>query len=254
MSAISPIESPHTLITGAPGYGIVKSASAPRSKYHHMLQEIPDLDAQALDFICLECGTELSWWQWFESRNYNRGVLCDCGELIPPGGFKRRLPRHQQLAVEEPGYFDRRWYHATRTEDWAEIIQDAEDGELLVHAGSKLSALSRADDMSRTSLNSSRPMFLYSFRLTAPDRISTTVYDDMMDEWPTRLGEGTSLWECALENDGADGLNSGFSFSHLDDIIPGAPYYNRYELPGEISLIFHAGLIDLLTVEVTVLS
>lgn len=240
------------LIIGAPG--IDKSVSSRQSKYHHTLQEIPDLDAQALDFICLECGAELNWWQWFESRNYNRDTLCDCGEVIPPGGFKRRLPRHQQLAVQEPGYFSQRWYHATRTASWAETVQDAEDGQLVIHAGSKLAALSRADDMSRNSMNASRPMFLYSFTLTDPSLITTTVYDDMMDEWPTRLDEETPLWECALEDDGADGLDSGFSFNHLDEIIPGAPYYNRYELPGEISLILHAGLIDLRSVEIEVLS
>lgn len=251
MDTTSTLEAPHTLITGAPGVGVMDTAAVRRSQYYFTLQGISDLDAQALDLICVACRMPLDWWQWFQSRGYSRDTNCDCGEPVTRR-FGRKLPSHQRFAVESPGYFDRVWYHASHNRNWIEDVQGAEDGELLVHAGSKLAALSRADDLGRGHLFGDRkPIYLHSFLLSDPSAISTTIYDDLMDEWPVRLDDEDPMPLCPIEDE--EERSDSYSWQPLDYGVQGAPYYNRYEIPGEISLILHAGLINRDSVETVTL-
>lgn len=247
MDTTSALETPHTLITGAPGIGKMVAA-APRAHHHFALQGITNMDDQALDLICTACGGPLSWWQWFQSKSYSRESNCACGERIPRNRFKRGLPDHQRYAVASPGYFDGPWFHATRKENWADAVQSPQDGQLLVHAGSKLSALSRADDLVKEISIEHGPVYIHSFLLTDPSAISPTVYDDMGENWPVRIDEGHAMRICPFEDEeeAADSYNS---WQRLEAGYQGAPYYNRYEIPGEISLILHAGLIDLASVK-----
>lgn len=213
-----------------------------------MLEEIEDLNADALDAICSECSARLSWGQWINGNDYkllSQTQCHSCGEPIRFLESSWSLPTHQRDAVEVPGFFDRRWYHATMRSNWAETAKEAVDGRLIAHAGSRLSALSRADSFIQS--HRPGPISLYSFELTSTADFTTTIYDDMGEDWPERTDEQYAMRICHQE-DQDDDLPS--QWEHLAEGITGAPYYNRYEVPGQISILFHAKLIDLSTVEV----
>lgn len=211
-------------------------------KAHWILRGIEDLNGDALDAVCWSCETPLSWGQWLRGRNYNSHSEChNCGERIISEGFARDLPRHHVRELRRPDYFDRVWYHATKSENWVEDVQTAEEGRLLVHAGSLLSALSRADDLYRENSLHHPEIFLHSFRLKDPELVSPTIFDDMMDDWPVRTDYLESMRVCPVE--GIDSEIIG-EWQTIEAGYAAAPYYNRYELPGDISLILAASLID----------
>lgn len=211
-----------------------------------MADEIGDLSTDALDAVCSRCRASLSWGQWIGSNDYRQEACChSCGQRIFQS-HEWTMPGYQQQLVEAPGYFSRRWYHASKRENWAEVARDAAAGKLLVHAGSKLSALSRADLHFRD-LSNWRPVFLYSFEIRSTAEFSTTIYDDMGEDWPDRLGDGFDMRVChstAMDDDAPS------RWEPMGEGILGVPYYNRYEVPGEISILFSALLIDLDSVEV----
>lgn len=218
--------------------------------YRLMADEISDLNADALDAICSQCRTPLSWAEWINSNDYRKQTSChSCGKRIfSTGSYEWPMPVQQQDLAASPGYFSRRWYHATRRQNWAEVAREAAAGRLLVHAGSKLSALSRADLFLRERFNPNpRPIQLYSFELRSTAEFSTTIYDDMGEDWPDRLGDGFDMRIChstAMDEDEPS------CWEPMGEGVLGVPYYNRYEVPGEISILFSAPLIDLATVEV----
>lgn len=219
------------------------------SFYQLMAEEIEDLSANAFDALCSKCQAPLSWGQWINGNDYRKDTSChSCGQRIfSTGSYEWPMPAQQHQAVESPGYFNRRWYHATRRQNWAEVARDAAHGKLLVHAGSKLSALSRADLFLRErNVPTARPITLYSFELSSTDDFSTTIYDDMGDDWPDRLGDGFDMRICQST---ATNDEEPTQYSTMGDGVLGIPYYNRYEVPGEISILFSAPLIDLATVE-----
>lgn len=220
--------------------------------YRLMAEEIGDLNENAFDTLCSGCQTPLSWYQWINGNDYRKETAChSCGKRIySTGSYEWTMPVEQEKAVATPGYFNRRWYHATRRENWAEVVQEAADGKLLIHAGSKLAALSRADLHFRD--DSKRgPVFLYSFEFLSTSAFSITVYDDMGEDWPGRLGDHCDLRICRSTATDED-EPSRWGFMGKD--VLGIPYYNRYEVPGEISILFSAALIDLSTVKVVDLS
>ena len=211
---------------------------------HWILDEIPDLNADAMAAQCYKCAAKLSWGQWLNACDLKTRTGChSCGSLPFTNGSSTPLPRETWEQVQQPEYFDQIWYHASRKKDWAQQIRKAESGGLLVHAGSRLSALSRADDIF-TDTPSDEPIYLHSFRLRSSRSFSRIILDDMMDEWQVRLDYPCEMAVCELE-----GGNLPDAYGHLDGKTRGAAYYNRYELPGDISIIFHGKLVQLNTVE-----
>lgn len=218
--------------------------------YRLMAEEISDPNADALDAICSRCYAPMSWAQWINGNDFKRETSChSCGKrILSTGSYEWPMPVQQQDLAASPGYFNRRWYHATRRQNWAEVAREAAAGRLLVHAGSKLSALSRADLFLRERFNPNpQPIQLYSFELRSTAEFSTTIYDDMGEDWPERLGDGLSMRVCSTTSTDEDEPSR---WEPMGEGVLGIPYYNRYEVPGEISILFSAPLIDLDSVEV----
>lgn len=211
---------------------------------HWILDEVTDLNADALDAQCYKCSAKLSWGQWLNACDPKTRTNChSCGAMIFTDGFSTPLPRETWEQVQQPEYFDQVWYHASRKKNWAQDIRKAKGGELLVHAGSKLSALSRADDIF-TDTPAETPLYLHSFRLRSSRSFTRTVLEDMMEDWQITLGHPYDMGVCEI-----DGGGRAEGYSYLDQKKRGAAYYNRYELPGDISIIFHGKLVQLNTVE-----
>lgn len=229
-------------MTNTPRPELTRADMADRN--HWILDEVPDLNADALDAQCYKCAAKLSWGQWLNACDSKTRTGChSCGVMIFTDGFSAPLPRETWEQVQQPDYFDRIWYHASRKKDWAQQVRVAKNGQLLVHAGSKLSALSRADDIF-TDTPSDEPIYLHSFRLRSSRSFSRTVLDDMTEDWQITVGNPYDMDTCEIEGGGCTG-----GYKHLDERTRGAAYYNRYELPGDISIIFHGKLVQLNTVE-----
>jgi len=216
-------------------------------KNHWILREVSDFDGDALDAVCQHCKAELSWGQWLNSHDYYLKVKCHrCEGLLFPEMWGESVPRASFEAVQEPGYFDRTWYHASDRKHWAKEVRAALRGQLVIHAGSELSALSRADTLYEET-GKQVSIYLHSFRLRSTKSISRVVLDDACDTWQDELTDPRAMVICPVEGDDDDGETLSLSLS--PDGYRGAPYYNRYELPGDISLLVHAKLIQLNTVE-----
>lgn len=212
------------------------------------LQAIEDLDADALRAACPECGAALSWGQWLELEKLDRRTSChSCDSRFYGDGYTTSPPT-EELAAElsQEGYFDRVWYHATDRADWVSEVRAAFGGNLLVHAGSKLSALSRADDLIRQG-NGSTEFYLYSFRLKSTSGFLTELLEDMCEDWQITTAQQQEMTVCDLRGEGIERTR------HLSSRVRGAGYYNRYELPGDISLLFQAKLIAVESVECEIL-
>lgn len=220
-------------------------------RHQWILQEIPDVNADAMDAACQNCLNPISWGQWLNAANYANKICCNvCGTRIFSEDCNAPLPKRFQAELTSPDYFDRTWYHATRDKDWARKVRRAKDGNLLVHAGSKISALSRADDLysdyyDDPSNANSRSYYLHEFRLRSSKSFSRVVLEDMVDSWQTDLLEPWKMALCQVEGE----QPSNRSLYLTPEGSRGVPYYNRYELPGEISILFHAQLIQLNTVK-----
>lgn len=211
---------------------------------HWILEGIEDLNADALDALCSNCEERLSWAQWLNGKAHRpKGRCHGCNLIILSDGHFGPMPRESWEQIQEPGYFDRIWYHVSKDAHWARTVRSAEDGKLLVHAGSKLAALARADDLSR--ITRAPELYIHSFRLRSTESFSRIVLDDMEDQWQIRLDDPAPMDRCSVEGQSLD--RDGISFEAEGD--RGAAYYNRFELPGDVSIIFHAQLIQLDTVE-----
>jgi len=229
--------------TQKPSYG----RSQISSKNHWILDEIPDFDADALDAVCQHCKVKLSWGQWLNSIDYHLNLRChSCAGILFPEMWGESMPRASFDAVQDPGYFDQTWYHASDRRHWAQEVRAALRGELLIHAGTRLSALSRADTLYEET-GKQVPIYLHSFRLRSTKSLSRIVLDDACDLWQDELTDPRAMAICPVEGDDDDG--EALSLSLSPEGYRGAPYYNRYEIPGDISLLVHAGLIQLNTVE-----
>ncbi len=222
--------------------------------YSLVADGIKDLNTDAFDAVCKHCQARLSWGQWLNSKDYRKNVVCHiCGKAI----FYRDhsewpMPSYHQYLVRHPDFFDRQWYHATTKRDWVEAVQEAANGKLLIHAGSKISALYRATRFLNRALASNiSPVSIYAFKLKSTMEFSTTIYDDMGDDWPDRLGDGFTMKVSESTN---TARKEKVRREPMGKGILGVPYYNRYEVPGEISILFSSILIDPTTVEVTKIS
>lgn len=217
------------------------------SMNHWILEEITDFNAYALDAICQHCKVKLSWGQWLNSIDYHLMLKChSCSGMLFPEVWGEFMPRTSFEAVQEPDYFARTWYHASDRKHWASEVRAALRGQLLIHAGTKLSALSRADALYEET-GKQVPIYLHSFRLRSTRSISRSVLDDACDAWQDELTDPQAMVICPVEGDDDDGERLRLSLSA--EGYRGAPYYNRYEIPGDISLLVHAKLIQLNTVE-----
>ncbi len=206
-------------------------------------EAIPDLNADAMEAVCNSCKARLSWTQWLNSSDWRKRPIdchrCGAGLYSDDPCLD---PTPELLAeVAAPGYLDRTWYHATQKKYWAREVRSAEDGNLIVHAGSMLSALARADYFRE---EYGGPVYLHSFKLRSNRAICTTVLEDMMERWQEDLREPVTMGVCPTR-----GKREPYSFRTLGEgCYLGALYYNRYEVPGDISILFHAPLVQLNTV------
>lgn len=207
-------------------------------------EAIADLNGDALEAACNECKARLSWAQWLNSGDYRkRPVECHrCGARTYSDDSCLDPTPELLAEVTAPGYLDRTWYHATQKRNWAREVRSAEDGQLIVHAGSKLSALARADYLREEGYDG--PVYIHSFRLRSSRWICTTLLDDMAERWQEDLRDPRNMDVCPVR-----GRRDPYSFRTLGNGgYLGALYYNRYELPGDISILFHAPLVQLNTV------
>lgn len=210
-----------------------------------LMELIPDLSQDALKARCGACGASLSWGQWFQRHGGEFQCCHRCGEYLKEDPCGDLTPDEAD-AVREPGYFDREWFHVSEHEDWAEHVLEAEDGDLLVHAGDELAATARADHF-RLYTPSWRPieLYLHRFRLTTAEGFSKEILDDMGDRWQTTLSKPYPMALTEIEGQHREATE----FTSLSPTIPGIGYYNRFEVPGSISILFHGALIDPSTVE-----
>lgn len=116
------------------------------------------------------------------------------------------------------------WYHASDLPDWDTKILRYDD-PLMVHIGSKHSALDRARYVGAH--------YLYKLQLKKEYKISPTVVDDY-NYWPDHLSETKVPGE-------------NYDFSKFSDITR---YVNRYEIPGSVSLLARADAVAVSSVSV----
>jgi len=213
-----------------------------RTRYRWMLSELSDLNAPALAAQCHGCGTPMSWKQWLTSANHAQTECVQCGHWLYFDDCTADLPSEELLAeLRSPGYFDRTWYHASLSENWFERVQGAADGGLIVHAGDRLTALSRADYLRSEREARQLPaqtVYLHSFRLSAAEPFSADVLDDCDEYWQEQLSKPSPMAVLVSAPGSKEQMVT------LTEATPGATYYNRYELPGTLSLIFTARSID----------
>jgi len=221
------------------------SRSQISSKNHWILEEISDFNVDAMDAVCWSCEATMSWGQWLNSFDYSTKVKChSCEKLVLCESSVQALPQRVAEEVQDSGYFDRTWYHASTRKNWAQSARRALQGQLIVHAGSRIAALSRADTLIEEN-GIGTAIYLHSFRLRSSSAIARTVLDDACDSWQDELIDPRFMEVCPIQ--GEDAKDTRLSLS--TEGYRGAPYYNRYEVPGDISLLIHAKLIQLNTVE-----
>jgi hypothetical protein len=206
------------------------------------LDAIDDLEAPAFDFSCHSCAAPLSWRQWLNGHDVDILEKCaTCRANIYSESFYAAPPVEVFRRIATPAYLETTWYHTSARKDWAPAVRAAHGGTLLVHAGSKLAALSRADDLYWDMPASRRyPLYLHAFRLRSTRNFAPRLLEDAGDAWQERLDVPEPMPLCADPEQGAILTPDGYH---------GAPYYNRYELPGDVSILFAARLVQLSTVE-----
>ena len=222
-----------------------------RTRYRWILSELTDLNAPALAAQCYRCETPMSWRQWLTSANHADTECSQCGKTLYFDDCTADLPSEELIGeLRAPGYFDRTWYHATRNENWLQEVREASDGELIIHAGDKLTALSRADWLysgGDSESGKGQPVYLHSFTLSSTEGFSTAVLNDCDEAWQERLDKPYLMDVLIAEQDSKEQMIA------LSKDRPGATYYNRYELPGTLSALFAAQLIDASSVSTEIL-
>ncbi len=102
------------------------------------------------------------------------------------------------------------WYHATTSRNW---LEEVIDGNIVVHIGSTESALDRADLL----LEHTDEVVIYEIEINPRARVFAEYAIDE-NEWPEHISQFRAIY---------GGEKQG-SFK---------PYVNKYEAPGEISLL-----------------
>ena len=219
------------------------------SKRHFILDEIPDLNADALGAACEKCGARFSWGQWLNAADRLKLMECHrCGNRIYNEDFCLD-PSDELLAeLQVPGYFDRTWYHATTRQNWLPGVRGAFGGDFLIHAGDRITAMARADgfyESNRMRHRAGRELeiFLYSFKFRGSRSFRPELFEDMGEDWPEDLRHERSMGVLA------NGDTSPTGDVPMSEGFRGAGYYNRYEVPGSVSVIAPAKHIQLNTVE-----
>lgn len=207
-----------------------------------ILEAVEDLNADALDARCYSCKAPMSWGQWLNTSDLKLDVPCHaCGEHLI-SGFSDPVPRATYEEVQEPDYFDRVWYHATTKKDWAQATRKA---GAVIHAGNLLAALSRADDLYWENHEGVAEFDLYSFRLRSSKSFTRVLLDDAEVDWQSSMDHPHFMDSAEI----VDLQQSPKELVLEPKGIRGAAYYNRYETPGGISILFDASLVQLNSVE-----
>jgi len=217
------------------------------SKNHYWsLPLVPDLNADANDTKCWDCRAPLSWGQWLNTGDFSRLERCHrCGSSVSvDGGHEEFIPRSVFRQIEKKDFFDRTWYHATDRKNWARDVREALDGQLIVHAGDELTARFRADGLYKET-GQKCSYYIHSFKLRSTASFARVPLMDKVDCWQEELIAPEPMEVDRYGDDAPAGEFIEFS----PDGFKGAAYYNQLEAPGEISILFHAGLIQLNTVK-----
>jgi len=217
------------------------------SKRHYWsLPLVVDLNADANGARCWNCDAALSWGQWLNAGDFSRIEYChSCEHVVSAdGAHEEFIPRSVFGEIEEADFFDRTWYHATDRKDWARDVRGALDGQLIVHAGDELTARFRADGLYQETGDKCK-YYIHSFRLRSSKSMARVPLVDNVDCWQEELIAAEPM-EVARYGDEAP---AGEFIEFGPEGFRGAAYYNQLESPGEISILFHAGLIQLNTVK-----
>lgn len=214
--------------------------------YYWILQEIPDINWDALGSSCEYCHAPLSWAQILRAETPRVRENCHgCGAHIYAMSSTVGGPSPSELEeLSIPGSLDQTWFHTSTNESWAETVARAQSGRLLVHAGSRLAAFSRADALRRSE---GREIYLHSFRLSSTADFSPQLFEDMAKGWPSSLDQ-LAVASLRLESSEDCGEEDDLQWSTPEPGIRGLAYYNRYEVPGDVSILFNGSLIDLSSV------
>lgn len=220
------------------------------SKRHFILDEISDLNADALGAACEKCSAHFSWGQWLNAGDRMEQMRCHrCDSSIYNEDFCLDPSEETLAEFRKPGYFDRTWYHATTRADWVRGVRGAFGGDFLIHAGDRITAMARADNFHEANgfpyrAGRELEIFLYSFKFRSTRGFRSELFEDMGEDWPEDLGHRTTMRVLA------NGVSSPARSLLMDRSFRGAGYYNRYEVPGSVSVIAAAKHIQLNTVEV----
>lgn len=193
---------------------------------------------------CDSCGERLLMAAWLGGSNLG---CTSCGSMVCRDALALQVETPEELLseVESDGFWRQTWYHASTSPSWATDIRRATgpmegSGGLLIHAGSHLAALNRADDL-YGELRATE-IYLYSFRLRGTSAVARDFIlkdENYWQEWltdPVEMAIGASR-------------KPSIDRAHLaEDGFRAAAYYNCYEMPGELALILHSNLIQLNTV------
>lgn len=201
---------------------------------------------------CDSCGVRLLLGAWLGSGVWKDGdnAGCNgCGQTVYHDAlaWQTEVPQELLGIVAADDFWRQRWYHATTNSSWATDAREATgpligDSGLLIHAGSRLAALNRADDIYGE--RGGAEIYLYSFQLRGISAVARNFILKDDNSWQEWLSGSYDMPIGA-----SSGKHKGGDRAHLEaDGHRAATYYNCYEMPGELSLILDSKLVQLNTV------
>lgn len=207
-----------------------------KAQYRWLCEVVPDLSAPALAGVCRNCSLPYTWEEWLMSRSYRQTVACAaCGALIYR--FLNYAPLASALleraqALQAP---QQRWYHASAQATWPSTVKAKP--ELLLHGGSVYAARARADALREE--DGVATVFLHSFTLRSELRFGAFILEDALASWQQELSTPKKMRLCSIAENRA---HSGWR-TLSPTAEQAALYYNRFESPGDLSVLFPASAI-----------
>lgn len=164
---------------------------------------------------CQKCGTFYPEVYHPDAYGTCRVTQCfRCGEEYSYPEARTLVRPYDYECLDEMVTLSRTWYHATSNHEWDSDIKNL-DRVLLVHLGSKASAMTRAMDYRRFT---DTKVHLFAVNLTDQSTLYPHFVEDR-NEWPDYMDE-LSHWKIP-EKKGSNTFR----------------YVNDYEHPGAVSLL-----------------
>lgn len=169
---------------------------------------------------CSVCSEELAWDKSRPSNTKSRRSL-------PPYEVRVR-PDQVKFLTDHSAVLKARWFHTTSSVNWLESVRE---DNVQVHLGSESAALGRGVDLKGTNKYDPEPV-IYELRLKDGARVDPRIFEDE-NNW---------------DEEGFDGKYGGAAEPAPYSRTKVNRYVNEWEAPGQVSLLVHPSLIEVVSV------